>query len=126
MTATLEHTNFTVADPHATAAWMHKVFGWHTRWEGEAISGGYTVHVGSADTYLALYRPVGDLTETGSSYMTRHATNHIGVVVDDIDAAEARAKDLGYHPHNHGDYEPGRRFYIEGPQGLELELVAYD
>ena len=26
MMATLEHTNFTVRDPQASAAWMHKVF----------------------------------------------------------------------------------------------------
>ena len=57
MMATLEHTNFTVRDPKASAAWMQKVFGWKTRWEGPAIAGGYTVHVGSAHTYLALYAP---------------------------------------------------------------------
>ena len=57
MTATLEHANICVSDPHKTAAWMEKIFGWRIRWEGPALNGGYSVHVGSKDSYLALYAP---------------------------------------------------------------------
>ena len=29
MPALLEHANYTVSDPEATAAWMEKLFGWN-------------------------------------------------------------------------------------------------
>ena len=44
--AILEHVNVTVSDPKATAAWLGAVFDWKIRWEGDAMSGGYTAHVG--------------------------------------------------------------------------------
>ena len=56
MPVTLEHANITVSDADATAAWMQNLFGWHIRWEGAAKDGGRSVHIGSADQYLALYQ----------------------------------------------------------------------
>ena len=47
------------------------------------------------------------------------------VVVEDLDGVEAKVKAAGYHPHNHGDYEPGRRFYFDGPDNIEIEVVSY-
>ncbi len=126
MMATLEHTNFTVRDPKATAEWMQDVFGWTTRWEGPAINGGYSVHVGSAHTYLALYAP-GDPKPAGeSSYDIIGGLNHIGVLVEDFEGTEAKARKAGFEPHNHADYEPGRRFYFDDDNGIEFEVVAYD
>lgn len=126
MNATLEHTNFTVADPTATAAWMHKVFGWKTRWQGQALAGGYTVHVGTDERYLALYTPQQVTPSEESSYAVQGGLNHIGIVVDDLDSAEARVRDAGFTPHNHADYEPGRRFYFRDENNIEFEIVAYD
>jgi hypothetical protein len=34
-------------------------------------------------------------------------------------------KAAGYTPFNHGDYEPGRRFYFDGPDNIEIEVVSY-
>ena len=31
----------------------------------------------------------------------------------------------GLVPFNHGDYEPGRRFYFMDPDGIEYEIVSY-
>ena len=39
--------------------------------------------------------------------------------------AEARVTSAGYAPHSHADYEPGKRFYFDGPDGIEFELVQY-
>ena len=126
MPAILEHSNFTVSDPDATAAWMCEIFGWHVRWSGAAISGGYTVHVGSDDSYLALYRPAEPADSKGSSYTTVGGLNHIALIVDDLDASEQAVKDAGFTPVNHGDYEPGRRFYFRDENSVEYELVQYD
>ncbi len=126
MTATLEHANLCVSDPHKTAAWMEKIFGWHIRWQGPALNGGYTVHVGSKTSYLALYSPAEDLSDAPRPYSTKGALNHLAVIVDDLDAAEVAVKEAGYAPMNHGDYEPGRRFYFHDEDGVEYELVQYD
>ena len=126
MMATLEHTNFTVRNPQATAAWMQDVFGWKTRWEGPAIAGGYTVHVGSTHTYLALYAPADPKPAGESSYDTIGGLNHVGVLVEDIDATEAKVRAAGFEPHNHADCEPGRRFYFDDDNGIEFEVVQYD
>lgn len=125
--ARLEHVNVTVADARATAAMLEKLFGWRVRWQGAAKNGGFTVHVGGADTYLAVYTGPGSAPQRDAddSYSTRGGLNHVGVVVDDLDAAEARVKALGYRPHSHADYEPGRRFYFHEENGIEIEVVSY-
>ncbi len=121
----LEHVNITVSDPDATAAILCDVFDWSVRWSGEAMDNGYTVHVGSKSSYLALYRPGKSLAAIGDTYATIAGLNHIGVVVEDIAAVEGRVKSAGFTPHSHSDYEPGQRFYFDGPDGIEFEVVQY-
>jgi glyoxylase I family protein len=58
-------------------------------------------------------------------YSTRTGLNHIGVVVDDLTEIEKRVKAEGFEPHSHADYEPGKRFYFDGPEGVEIEVVSY-
>ncbi|MYA87648.1 MAG: VOC family protein [Boseongicola sp. SB0662_bin_57] len=123
----LEHVNLTVSDPKATAAWIERVFGWKTRWEGVAMETGYTVHVGSKESYLALFAHGDGASESEtSSYMTKGGLNHWAVVVDDLDATEARVRAEGFNPVNHADYVPGRRFYFHDNDGIEVEVVQYD
>lgn len=126
MTAKLEHTNLTVSDPDATAAWMGDVFGWKIRWAGAAMGDGRTVHVGGDGDYLALFSPGAPARSGESSYNVIGGLNHVGVVVDDLDAAEARVRAAGFTPRNHADYDPGRRFYFDDADGIEFELVQYD
>lgn len=123
--ARLEHVNMTVRDPAATAAWLREVFGWRIRWQGEAINRGTTIHVGEENTYLALYVPAGEIADGPESYGLRGGLNHVGVVVDDLDATEARVLASGFRPHHHADYEPGRRFYFRDGDGIEWEVVSY-
>jgi catechol 2,3-dioxygenase-like lactoylglutathione lyase family enzyme len=123
--AVLEHVNVTVADPSATAAWLGEVFGWHTRWQGAAIHGGETAHVGGEDFYVAVYAPPNQSEPAVSSYRIHGGLNHVGVVVGDLDATEAKVKAQGFTPHNHADYEPGRRFYFDDHDGIEWEVVSY-
>jgi catechol 2,3-dioxygenase-like lactoylglutathione lyase family enzyme len=125
VTARIEHVNITVADPMATAETLKKLFGWKIRWQGPAIDNGFTVHVGSDTHYLALYSPAASLTGQAERYVKRGSLNHVGLVVSDIDAAETAVRAAGYEPHSHADYEPGRRFYFDGDDGVEYELVSY-
>lgn len=120
----LEHVNVTVGDPDAVAAVLVDLFDWRVRWSGDAMQVGRTVHVGTDAGYVALYSQGGEGT-AGNTYKTVGGLNHIGVVVQDLDGAEARVKAAGFAPHNHADYEPGRRFYFDGPDGIEIEVVSY-
>ena len=123
----LEHVNVTVSDPQKTADMLCRLFGWHIRWEGSAKDNGYTIHVGSDDDYLAIYSK-GSSTAPADhkNYDTAGGLNHIGVVVDDLKAAEARVVAEGFEPHSHADYEPGHRFYFDDADGIEFEVVSYD
>lgn len=114
----LEHVNISVADPEASARWLGEVFGWRVRWQGRTDRG-LTVHCGTDASYVALWEEGADRPEGG-------CLNHIGVVVDDLDAVEAHVRASGLVPHHHADYEPGRRFYVFDGDGIEWEVVSYD
>lgn len=120
----LEHVNITVSDPEQTAALLSDFFGWNVRWKGPSQFGGFTVHVGEADTYLAVYA-----RDPGRQLEARFAKgaplNHVGVLVDDLDAVERRVKAAGLEPFGHDDYDPGRRFYFFDDNGIEFEVVSY-
>ncbi|THH36948.1 VOC family protein [Aliishimia ponticola] len=126
MTAKLEHANYTVTDPDATAAWMCDLFGWQVRWSGASKNGGHTVHVGTPEQYVALYKPAGQtLAPKDDTYETAGGLNHIAVTVDDLDAMEGAIRAHGFVTGNHGDYEPGKRFYFHDTDGIEYEVVSY-
>ena len=120
----LEHVNVTVSEPQATADWMCEVFGWQRRWEGPVSQGGYSIHVGGPNSYLALNKR-GDAAGRPDTYKMIGGLNHIALTVDDLDAAEARVANAGFQSHSHADYEPGRRFYFHDFDGIEYEIVTY-
>ncbi len=127
--AILEHVNMTASDPARTADRLCSLFGWRIRWQGDAISGGHTIHVGGEGSYIAIYTRGDAAGEAGGigtdSYSTPGGLNHIGIVVDDLDAAEARVLEAGYETFSHADYEPGRRFYFRDEDKVEFEVVSY-
>lgn len=121
----LEHVNMTVSDPDRTASMLRDLFGWRVRWSGGSKAGGYSVHVGTGARYVALYRPSGAVAEPGDSYSRAGAVNHIGVLVEDLAAAEARVLEHGIKTHSHQTYDPGSRFYFHDADGIEYEVVSY-
>jgi predicted enzyme related to lactoylglutathione lyase len=123
--ARLEHVNVTVADPDATAQVLCDLFDWKVRWAGAGMGSGRSVHVGDASSYVALFSYGNPDAPRQESDRTRGGLNHIALVVDDLDVTEARVKQAGFVPHNHADYEPGRRFYFVETNGIEIEVVSY-
>ena len=117
----LEHANLTVSDPARSSALLQQLCGWHERWRGPSQLGGWTIHVGTERDYLALSSNEG----RGGPYAKGVPLNHIGLVVDDLDAAEAIVIAAGLVPFSHGDYDPGRRFYFFDWDGIEFEMVSY-
>lgn len=118
----LEHANITVSDPERSSALLQKLCGWRERWRGPSQLGGWTIHVGNEHDYLAVYTRDGEIDR----FAKGQPLNHVGLVVDDLDAAEAIVTEAGLEPFNHADYEPGRRFYFFDWDGIEFELVSYE
>lgn len=118
----LEHANVTVSDPDRSSALLQKLCGWHERWRGASQLGGWTIHVGNARDYLAIHTD----EKEHERFAKGVPLNHIGLVVDDLDAAERIVEEAGLVPFNHMDYEPGRRFYFFDWDGIEFEMVSYD
>jgi catechol 2,3-dioxygenase-like lactoylglutathione lyase family enzyme len=120
-TGFLEHANITVSDPERSSALLQQLCDWHERWRGPSQAGGSSIHVGNEDSYLALYAHGG--------IVARHAKgqplNHIALVVDDLEGAEAVVVDAGLTPFGHDNYDPGRRFYFFDWDGIEFEMVSY-
>ena len=118
----IEHVNLTVTDIERSAALFEKLLGWRRRWRGPAINGGETIHVGEDATYLALYTDRRDHAGQAKG----RPLNHVGLLVDDLDAAERIVLGHGLETFNHGDYDPGRRFYFFDWDGIEFEVVSYE
>lgn len=123
--AILEHVNLTVSDPDKTAELLVKLFGWHVRWQGASMDNGRTVHVGTEDSYLALYSTAKVNKDRPSNYLNVAGLNHIAVVVDDLDKVEKSVLAMGIRTHNHGNYDPGKRFYFNDQDNIEYEVVEY-
>lgn len=121
--AVIEHINITVADPERTSAMMQAVFGWHERWRGIEPDGRIGIHVGGAGSYVSLYPP--RPPAKAEAWPRSRPFNHLGVVVRDLAAAEARVKAAGLTPYAHASYEPGKRFYFEDWDAIEYEVVSY-
>lgn len=86
------------------------------------MNGGETIHVGDDDTYLALYTD----KRPHDRYAKGASLNHVGLEVDDLDAAERIVVDAGLEPFNHGTYAPdNRHFYFFDWDGIEFEVVSY-
>ncbi|MEM6267385.1 MAG: VOC family protein [Pseudomonadota bacterium] len=120
-TGQIEHANFTVTEPERSADLFKRLLGWHERWRGESQMGGTTIHVGDANTYLALYTN----EEAEGGYAKGQPLNHVGLLVDDLFAAEEVVIAAGLEPFGHDNYDPGERFYFLDWDGIEFEVVSY-
>ncbi len=120
----IEHVNISVSDNRASAALFQQIFGWYIRWQGAARDNGHSIHVGDDRYYLALHTPPADTT-SGAPFAKGVPLNHIGFVVDDLDALEQRVRAAGLTPFGHEAYDPGRRFYAFDGDGIEFEFISY-
>ena len=131
-TGFIEHVNITVSQPERSADLLRELFGWHVRWRGPARDGGTSIHVGDETNYIAVYAgPDAARDRDWEGNLQNHEwpkgapLNHVGVQVEDLDRVEQRVIAAGLVPFNHGDYEPGRRFYFFDWDGIEFEIVSY-
>ena len=120
---TLEHANLSVTQIDRVADLLKTMLGWKVRWRGDHHLGGETAHVGNDDCYVSLYTR----EDVPGDYSKGQPLNHLGLRVDDIDAAEKVVVAHGLEPFSHGKYEPGpRSFYFFDWDGIEWEVVSYE
>lgn len=122
----LEHINMTVANIDRTIELYSALLGLRTRWSGLTSDGRRAAHLGTDHQYLALFEAEPGGPETAPQDYASVGLNHLGFVVDDLDAARERLESLGLNAHHEADYEPGRRVYFFDPDGIEVELVEYE
>jgi catechol 2,3-dioxygenase-like lactoylglutathione lyase family enzyme len=118
----LEHANITVSDIERSSKLLRDLCGWEERWRGPSLNDGETIHVGEEFSYIALYTD----RQEHARFTKGVPLNHVGLLVDDLDAAEQVVTEAGLLPFNHADYEPGRRFYFFDWDGIEFEVVSYE
>lgn len=121
--ARIEHVNLTVSDLDRSIGLFETLCGWHVRARDVHSVRGEFAHVGASDTYLALWSDGEDY----SGQQKGKPLNHVGIEVDDLDAAERVVRDTGLKTFSHGQYDPGpRSFYFFDWDGIEFEVVSYE
>ena len=128
MVAYLEHTNMTVHDIDAAIAFLQVVEPCLTVRHDETPEGSYRwAHVGAGNCYIALQEPQLDSEPTDCHRPYKdYGVNHIGWVVDDLDATIGRLKAAGYEEGIPGESNRfRRRAYFYDSAGFEWEIVAY-
>jgi len=120
----LEHVNMTVRDLDESVKFYEDLLGYRVRWRGTTSDGQRAAHVGDDQQYLAFFEAAdGDACKADYSKI---GMNHVGIVVEDLEAMRRKLTAMWVNPHHFADYEPGRRLYFLDPSGLEVELVEYD
>ena len=120
--ARIEHVNITVSDMDRSIALLEEAFGWHVRIRAPHGVRGEFAHVGSRDSYVALWADGADY----SGQAKGRPLNHIGVEVADLATAEEAVLAAGLETHSHGTYAPGpSTFYFFDWDGIEFEVVSY-
>ncbi|RPF70809.1 VOC family protein [Aurantiacibacter spongiae] len=118
----IEHVNLTVSDLDRSIALFERLLGWRLRLRDAHGVRGEFAHVGTHDDYLALWSDGAD----HSGQRKGRPMNHVGLQVDDLDAAERVVRDAGLRPFGQGRYAPGpRTFYFLDWDGIEFEVVSY-
>ena len=123
-TGIIEHANLSVTQPERSADLFKTLLGWEERWRGQSQMGGETIHVGQpgpGGSYMALYTS----EDVAGDYSKGQPLNHVGLLVDNLAAAERVVVEAGLTPFGHDDYDPGERFYFFDWDGIEFEVVSY-
>jgi catechol 2,3-dioxygenase-like lactoylglutathione lyase family enzyme len=123
----LEHANLSVRDVDTMVEFLLTAFPeFELRHDARDAGDERWVHVGTAETYIALYQVTAEVEPSRAPYGGQPGVNHLGYEVEDVEALRARLSDAGYrdssvpneHPHR-------RRIYFVDPEGNDWEFVEY-
>ena len=124
----LEHANITVSDIDQAVDFLKAAFpDFQIRGRGISNTAGNErawLHIGNQKTYLALEEATAG--ESDHKTYRNPGINHVGFVVDDIEAVIARLSAAGY-TENMRDFSHAyrKRVYFYDKDGNEYEFVEY-
>ncbi len=123
----LEHANVCVRDIEGMIRFLQTAFPeFRVRGEGLSQDGTRWVHIGTAETYIALGQSRREPASEWKPYDGLPGVNHVAYEVDDVEAVRARMLAAGYRestPPNAHPYR--RRLYFYDPEGNDWEFVQY-
>ena len=127
----LEHANITVKSLEAAKSFLALAFpDFEERGRGYLHGdpkGGVWCHFGTDDTYVALQENSDHSPRQDTPY-THDGINHIGFVVEDLEALMSRLREAGYEPTDASALEGHpwrRRAYFIDDNAFEWEFVEY-
>ena len=84
------------------------------------------MHIGTADTYIALNETTQARNESQNPYNGAPGVNHLGYEVDDVDALQQRLAAAGFKDSTYPNKHPHRkRVYFYDADGNDWEFVQY-
>ena len=126
MAVRLEHANLFVRDIEGMIRFLQTAFP-EFRVRGEGICNDCRwVHVGTAETYLALNQAYAEPERPWTPYQGLPGVNHLAYEVDDVEALCERMKAAGYRDSTPPNKHPHRkRRYFYDAEGNDWEFVQY-
>ena len=128
MNSYLEHVNITVIDVDEAIRFLQTAMpDWKVRADvsSEESNCRRWVHLGTDTTYIAI-EDRGATEKGGHEPYVDPGINHLGFVVNDIDAVSKRLTDAGYEEGLSSPDNPNRRrIYFYDADGNEYEFVEY-
>lgn len=127
MAVRLEHANLCVCDIKGMIRFLQTAFPeFRVRGEGISNDGTPWVHIGTAETYIALGQSSAEPMKPWTPYQGLPGVNHLAYEVDDVEALRNRMKSAGYRDSTPPNAHPYRkRLYFYDPEGNDWEFVQY-
>jgi catechol 2,3-dioxygenase-like lactoylglutathione lyase family enzyme len=126
MAARMEHANLHVRHFDDAVRFLTAAFpDFHVR--SESVENGLRwMHIGTDDNYIALNETVIDRNPNLEPYNGSPGVNHLGYVVDDVDALQERLSAAGFRDSTYPNNHPHRkRVYFYDADGNDWEFVQY-
>lgn len=127
MNARIEHVNMHVKDVDQMLKFINTAFPhFKIRFDSNHDDKERWVHIGSEETYLAIYQATQEDSARPNPYSGKPQVNHLGYVVDDVEALRQRLLDAGYEESTLENNHPARkRIYFFDPDGNDWEFIEY-
>jgi catechol 2,3-dioxygenase-like lactoylglutathione lyase family enzyme len=127
MAMRIEHANLCVRDIDAMIRFLQTAApDFRVRADKLDSEGSRWVHIGTDEAYIALTKSRQEPVQKWEPYLGVPGVNHLGFVVDDVDALHQRMLAAGYEESTPPNAHPHRkRIYFLDPDGNDWEFVQY-